>query len=675
MFNAKMSKNFNFLRALPALIAAGLAGCASVGSPGGGLYDETPPVLKQSTPAEGSTNVEKQRIVMRFDENIKLDKAQEKLVVSPPQQKAPQISSNAKTLTIELLDSLIPNTTYSIDLGNAVQDNNEGNPLEGLSLLFSTGDHIDSLQISGHLLNAADLEPITGAYVGIYKVREADGTPVMLDSVSAESLGDSILLLRKFERAGKTDEFGAFRIMGCAPGAYRLYGLVDGNNTFTYDLNTEDVAFCDSLIIPSMSNKQRQDTIWADSVTIDTIKTVGYIDYYPSDLLLYSFNEGKQNRYLDDCSHPDSLHINVRFAAHMDSLPRIAFMLPDSTMLNADSLLIVEPNPTLDTLSYWIRDSIWYSADTISMQISYAFTDTTGFDVLRTDTINLYKPVVKQIQDDEDNDTGKKGKKGGKKGKKKKEEAEEDSIKAPVITYMTIKQIAGQNLDIGRRPQFEVSAPLASCDVDGIHLERQKDDTLWVDMPFRWEADSLHPRRFKLFAEPHFNPGENYRLTIDSAAMHDIYAHPLNKQVLNFKEKKQEDYAHLLFNIEGISSPAFVQLVDAKDKPIQQMPVVNNQAKFVHVPAGKYFARLVVDKNNNGKHDTGNLFLRTKPETVYYFNAELQLRANWSVSQTWNPTAVPVLNQKLEEVKQNKPKEKKEKKSKNEEYLRKLGKL
>lgn len=673
MFRAKNSHNSHYLKCLPALVAVGLAGCASMGNPGGGLYDETPPVLRQSSPSDGATGVNRQRITMRFDENIKLDKAQDKLTISPPQEKAPQIMSNAKNLSIELFDTLMPNTTYSIDLGDAVQDNNEGNPMESLSILFSTGDHIDSMQISGHLLNAADLEPITGAYVGIYKVKDADGMPIMIDSVSAESLGDSILMKKKFERAGKTDAKGAFRIMGCSPGTYRIYGLIDGNTNYRFDLNTEDVAFLDDLIVPSMDNRQRYDTVWADSTTIDSIKIEGYIDYQPSDIVLYSFNEGRQNRYLDDCTRPDSVHISIRFAAKMDSLPQLSFMLPDSTFICADTLLIAEPNPTNDTLSYWIRDSIWYSADTLSLQLTYAFTDTTGFDILRTDTISLVKPEVKPAVTDDSGDNDKKKKKGR---RKKKDEAETDSImpELPVITYMAIKQIAGQTLDIGRKPQFEVSAPLDSCDLSGLHLEHQQ-DTTWIEMPFSWLPDSLNPRRFTLIADPHFTPGYNYRLRVDSAAMHDIYFNPVNKTTLQFKEKKPEEYAHLLFNIEGITSPAFIQLVDNKDKVIQQAPVAGGQAKFTHAPSGTFYARMVIDSNNNGKFDTGNLMQRKHPETVYYLNTELQLRANWSVSQTWNPTLVPILEQKPEAVKQNKPKEAKEKKSKNEEYLRKLGKL
>ena len=686
MFMANLGKKPFIIASVTTLFAAGLMGCASMGTPGGGLYDETPPVLRSSEPKDGGINVSKKRIVLHFNENVKLNNATEKMTVSPPQEKSPTILSNAKTVSIELQDTLKPNTTYAIDLGDAVQDNNEGNPMEGLSLLFSTGDHIDSMQISGHLLNAEDLEPITGAYVGIYRVKEADGTPTMKDSLTIESLGDSVLLKYPFERAGKTDALGAFKILGCAPGSYKLYALTDGNTNYRYDLTTENVAFLDSLVIPSMENKQRYDTIWTDAAVvegaptdslqdnrqIDTIRVSGYINYQPSNLVLLSFNEGKLTRYLDDTSRPDSLHLSIRFAAHMDSLPHLTFLMQDSLRMEGDSVLIAEPNPTYDTLSYWIKDSLFVSADTLRLEMTYLYTDTAGIDVLRTDTIPLLKPVVKNSQKkDEAND--KKSKKG-KRGKKDKK-AEEDSIPKIETVFMTMKQIGSNSIDIGKKPRFEVSAPLADINRNQLHLQ-YKLDTLWIDMPFKFEPDTLHPRRFVLYGEPHFNPGTTYRLTADSASMHDIYGHPINRTSLEFKEKGIDDYAHLLFNIVGLNGrPAFVQLLDAKDRPIQQRKVIGNQAKFIHVPAGSYFARLVIDDNRNDKFDAGNLFERKQPESVYYLNKKLDLRVTWTYDEEWDLNAIELLKQKPEDVKINKPKEAKEKKSKNEEYLRKLGKL
>ena len=650
---------------LAALSLSGLFGCASTGTPGGGLYDETPPVLRNSNPAIGATGVKAKKITLHFDENVKLDNATEKMTVSPPQSKMPTIQSNAKTVTIELQDDLLPDATYSIDLGDAVQDNNEGNPMESLSLLFSTGDHIDSLRISGYVLNAADLEPVTGAYVGIYS-----------DTLQ---MSDSLLMTVPMQRAGRTDALGKFTILGIAPGSYRIYALIDGNSNYMYDLNTEDIAFIDSLIVPSTTGRIVHDTIWQDldSTIIDTIKMRDELVYLPDNLILKSFNEGKVTRYLDDISRQDSLHINVRFAAKMPELPTISVV--DS--LEAPIDLVVEPNPTLDTLIYWIKDSLHIKMDTLNLQMSYLYTDTTGIDIIRTDTVRLTKPVVKPVKD---NDKGKDEKGKGKKNDKKKrsrpnkEEAPADSLAADsvpkvIVTYMDFKLLSKSPIDIGSKPVFEASAPLDSLDVSKIHLE-QKVDTIWKPMQFHLVHDTANIRQYIMYADPHFSPGQSYRVTVDSAAMHNIYGHPVKKAEITFDEKKPEDYSHLLFNITGAEGPAYVELLSEKDVPVYKVKVKDGKAKFVNVNEGKYFVRLVEDRNDNGKFDVGNLEKKIQPENVYYFGAELQLRANWDTEQNWDIKQTELYKQKPDSVKINKPKEKTEKKSKNAEYLAKLGK-
>jgi len=265
-------------------------------------------------------------------------------------------------------------------------------------------------------------------------------------------------------------------------------------------------------------------------------------------------------------------------------------------------------------------------------------------------------------------------KKSRKRKGKKNEEETTDTIAAPVTIFMQMNMTSGNSIDIGKKPRFEVSAPLDSLHIERIHLQVQK-DTLWEDMNFQWVPDSVHPLRYTMLAEPHYTPGGSYRVCIDSAAMHNIYGHPIDQCQFTFKEKKVDDYAHLLFNVTGIEGPAFIELLNSSDKPLQRADVINKQAKFVNVTPGTYYVRLIADTNGNGRFDTGNLFEHIQPEKVYYFSGELQLRSNWSINQNWDVNEIPVLKQKPEQVKKNKPKEKKEKKSKNEEYLRKRGKL
>ena len=635
-------------------------------------------MLVRSEPAEAATSVNRQKITMRFNENIKLDNANEKMTISPPQVKAPTISSNAKTLTIELRDTLQANTTYTIDLGDAVQDNNEGNPLENLSLTFSTGDHIDTMKVMGTLLNAKDLEPVTGAFVGIYALdedgifpargKEGDSLQLAIDSIVA-LYPDSIFSLRPFERAGKTDSYGRFTISGVGPGKYRMYAVKDGNTNYMYDVNTEDIAFVDSLIIPSVGSHTASDTIWNrfDSLKVDSIYVHEVTDYYPNDLCLRMFNEGHVIRYLDDMKWKDSTQITLNFAARMPEPPVITLLDEEDrgpARLDKDVWLICEPNPTNDTLVYWLRDSLVYHRDTLHLTVTYPFTQN-GIDIIRTDTMHLEKPEINVPEDQHPEDKDDKKKK--KRRKKDQEEAPKDTL--PKTVFMSIK-LLDSKIDVGKRPRFETSAPLDSLNTEALHLEQQK-DTIWVPLDFELVQDSLRLRRYTLHAKPHFSPGQNYRLICDSASMFDIYGHPLDSIAMTFSEKKSDEYAHLLVNVQGVEGEAFVQLLNEKDNPVQQVSVKNGQARFPQAPVGKCYVRLVEDRNGNGIFDVGSLDGRIQPENVFYLPKMLEMRENWDYSETWNVRATELDKQKPDELKQNKPKEKKEKKSKNEEYLEK----
>lgn len=117
--------------------------CASMGNPQGGPYDETPPKVVRSNPDNKTINNKQKRISLLFDEYIKLENASEKIVVSPPQKEMPEIRTEGKRIDIELFDSLQPNTTYTIDFGDAIVDNNEGNPMGQYTYSFSTGNEIE----------------------------------------------------------------------------------------------------------------------------------------------------------------------------------------------------------------------------------------------------------------------------------------------------------------------------------------------------------------------------------------------------------------------------------------------------------------------------------------------------------------------------------------------------
>ena len=211
------------------MIAAAMlvAACANMGRPEGGPRDELPPVYVRSNPAMGQLNVKGNKITVEFDENIALDDAMNKIVVSPAQRTTPAISSNAKRVTVELRDTLLPNTTYTIDFADAVKDLNEGNVLDGLALDFATGDTIDTLRISGMVFEAQTLEPAQGMLVGVYS-----------------NLEDSAIHTLPMDRITKTNQLGQFTIRNLKEGTYRIFALNDVNRDYHWD-RSEDVAFYD----------------------------------------------------------------------------------------------------------------------------------------------------------------------------------------------------------------------------------------------------------------------------------------------------------------------------------------------------------------------------------------------------------------------------------------------
>ena len=214
-------------KALPVIaLVAILYSCASIGRPEGGPKDYDPPRFVGSTPAAGAINNKRTKVSLQFDEFIKLEKATEKVVVSPPQIQQPEIKASGKKIQVNLLDSLKPNTTYTIDFSDAIVDNNEGNPLGNFAFTFSTGAQIDTMEVSGTVLDASNLEPIKGILVGLHA-----------------NLNDSAFTKLPFDRVARTDSRGRFSIRGVAPGKYRIFGLMDSDQNFAFTQKSEVIAF------------------------------------------------------------------------------------------------------------------------------------------------------------------------------------------------------------------------------------------------------------------------------------------------------------------------------------------------------------------------------------------------------------------------------------------------
>ena len=632
---------------LPALLMLMIVvySCASMGNPDGGPYDEEPPKFVRSTPKPFAINSKEKKVTIEFDEFIKLEKAAEKVVVSPPQLEQPEIKASGRKVVVGLVDSLRPNTTYTIDFADAIVDNNEGNPLGNYAFTFSTGTTIDTMEVSGTVLSASDLEPVKNIQVGLHS-----------------DLSDSAFMKKPFDRVSRTDSRGHFSIRGIAPGKYRIYALMDGNQNYLFDSKTEMIAFSDSIIIPAMEDAMRQDTIWKDSLTIDTIKSVGYTRFLPDDIILRAFKEENDRQYLTRSERDKENHFVLTFSARADTLPTLKGLNFDER-----DAFIIEKTDRNDSICYWIKDSLIYQMDTLEIQMDYLATDTLDRLVPQTDTLFLANKLTRAEREKLEAKAAEEKEKERKKKEKKGEKIEPEPTK-----FLTLNVDAPSAFDLDRNVYLSFDEPVASIDTAAIHMEIKK-DSLWEEIPFLFVSDSVLPRKYEILAE--WEPEKEYQLSIDSMAFKGVYGLHTNKVKQTMKVKKLNEYGNILLNITGADSTAVVELLDGSGKVLRQQRITpQNTADFYYLnPGTKFYIRLFNDRNGNGVWDTGKYSEHLQPEEVYYFPKVWEMKANFDFEENWNINAVPVEKQKLDEIKKQKPEETKKIQDRNKERARKLG--
>lgn len=590
-----------------------LAACASIGRPEGGPRDMTPPVMVSSTPAPGSVNVSNGRIDIIFDENITLDDPMNKIVVSPPQKKQAQISSNGRRVRITLRDTLRDSTTYTVDLADAVRDLNEGNILDGLAIDFSTGPSIDTLMISGIVFEGRTLEPAQGMIVGVYS------TPV----------ADTALTTLPMDRITKTNALGRFTIRNLKPGSYRVFAINDLNHDFHWD-RSEDIAFLDRDISPSTMAVEVTDT-FTDAAGNDSLVTRPATRFLPDDILLTWFNENYKPLYLVKHERPDARRLTLAMSTLSDSLPQLTLLNTVRAGARLDREAVLQSSPGLDSLTYWLRDTTLIGSDTLKIAARYLHTDTIDNITFTTDTLTF---ALRQPK------------------KKKKRDEETDSV--PKLEFVNIGISSRQPQDLNMPLLFETSTPTASIDSAGFRIEELV-DSVWMPVAAKIPSppDSLQPMR--LLTEMTWKPKTKYRVTIDSLAVTDIYGNHNRPFVQEVSTHAIEDYAALFFNIGDLGSDSAIVELLSSDKPVRLEPVRNGVATFEYVTPGAYYARLFIDRNHNGRWDTGSVADTLQPEDVFYFSKKLNLKKNWDVEQQWNIYETPVDLQKPEDIKKNKP--------------------
>lgn len=639
----------NLLLCLLALLLT--AACASIGNPDGGRFDETPPRVVGSSPADGAVNVSKRKVQILFDEYIKLEKASEKVVISPPQIEPANVRADGKRVKVDFYDSLRANTTYTIDFSDAIEDNNEGNPMGQYTFSFSTGDVIDSMQVSGRVLNAADLEPIKGIMVGLYP---ADST-----------WNDTLFRTRPFLRVSRTNGEGRFTIKGVKDGAYRVRALEDKDGDFVFSQKNERVAFDTTVYVTGSFPDVRMDTVWRDSLWYDSIRVVPYTHYTPDDVLLLAFLEDGQERHLLKTAYPEPTSFTFYFTAPSDSTPRIKGLNFDERCLVADASL------KNDTVTFWVTDTaLIHRQDTLSMILSYMETDTLGQLVVTNDTLDLspkttYAKIAaersKQIE------AWEKDRERRQKKAKKPLPYEENPYER---TWLEAGFKPSGSLAPNQNVRYLAKEPILEVDTTKIHFYVKK-DTDWLPAPFLFMPEERSAKSYMLYAE--WEPGQKYRFVMDTAAMVSVLEHESKSVRQEFHVRAVEEYGSIFIHVISPDTGVVVQLLSKNDKvEAQQRTDKDGNADFFFMKPGEYYMRCYVDANGNGQWDTGDYASGLQPERVYYFGKPLPLKAQWDLRQDWDIRAVDVARQKPMAITKQKPDKEKKLKNRNAERDREM---
>lgn len=572
-----------------------LSRCASIGTPTGGPKDTLPPVVVAVVPEDGATNFKSKSIYIEFDEYVQLKDQQKEIYVSPAMGKKPVFTMRGRGIYIQIKDdSLLPETTYAIEFGSSVADNNESNALHGLRYVFSTGNTIDSLICSGYTEDSYTADSLGKSFIWFYEA----------DSVETPDTYDSTIFKYKPSKIARSQNNGIFIAQNLKPVPYRVYAIFDANDNQTYEPSIDKVGFVDGVYNPA---EMPDFSIWYDSVR-----------RYPSaDPQLYFrlFTDVSFRRQsLQEATRPEQHKVVLSFGASN----------PDIRSLRLDSVpqdkIIVEPlSKGRDTLALWLNVPSESLPDTLRGEIVFMAHDT--LNVLRETKEELklsWRRIESRDQERE--------RERNERARAKAEAAGEEWKEPPTpSTFAMIDFAKSAEVNPEQDLPLEFATPLTRFDSTAVELLSfgEGGDTLRERAIFI--PDTANVRRWHLRSR--WLPDRQYRLRIPPDALADITGEGNDSITASLTVSKVEDYATLRLKVtprhEG--DLYILQLVDANGTLLREERGVGaGEHTMLYVPAGDMRLRIIEDVNGNGEWDGGNLVERRQSERAEFYKNDEQ---------------------------------------------------
>ena len=626
-------KDSKFIIYIFIALLTGIISCAKIGQPEGGPKDEDPPVIKKTKPASYATNAFPKKISIEFDEFIILENERSEFVISPFFEEEIYPRINNKSVIVDLrkieLDS---NQTYTINFGECIADNNERNKFPNYSFVFSTGDFIDSMSLSGNILDAFNLKPIEeGLNAFLYKNHH--------DSIPLTSTPDYI---------ARVDKEGNFIFRNVAFGTYRLFALNDGNMNYMYDQPDEAIAFLDTLLtlepfeafVPVVQDTAKKDTgIDNNVVTIDTIDTKNkeLVDSTETDSVLTVLNDYvvelrlfKKHTYkqkLSEYKFNNQQYISLKFDDELkeeDLNVKLLYPTYDSAWY------LKEFYEKDKKANYWFIDTALAKSDSIVIQAAYPILDTNDNIVTKLDTLLFENKKKKE-------ETKPKEEKPEKQRFRLRNREEADTVVKDTIIIPKTPLKHG----IGKITEHDINKPvdvLGDIPFGNVSMERIQlyymDDTIEVPRTFKIEYDSVDLKKFRILHE--WEDFATYKVRIPEGTVTDIYGAINDTLEFSFTTQKADFYGALKLTLTGIQYPTVLQFMGEKEEVLDEFYVKSDKVilkEFIH--PGKYFLKGFIDINDNKKWDTGDYYIKKQPETVFYYDGTIEIKSNWEMDISW----------------------------------------
>lgn len=568
--------------------------------------------MTHSVPAINATNFKGQKFTFTFNEFIQLKDHQKKMLISPPLKYPPIITLKGKKIILEVSDTLLQNTTYTLYMGDAIEDNNERNPIPNFEFAFSTGATIDSLSMVGNVTDAFTNKPIEGALVMLYSIFE-----------------DSIPYLSKPMHVAKSRKNGSFRVNNLKSIDYKIVTITDANSDYLYNQGGEQIGFLNSPF-------SKENLIPASDT--NTMKS------FNAQIRLFKEELASQIITGSDRSTRNA------FQVFFSRVPVGNINIKPLNFSAKEPWFKIEPDNNGDTLKYWITDTSIFAIDTMRLAVSYQ----------KTDSLNQLHPTIDSLtlvyfNTEEDNN---------KEGKGNKNESEKDNNRGKgggnLLSNIagkarknknteTTKAVNPMSFSISNNGEAKSGVPLVftlpfpakEVNADGIMIFNATDSIM--EPQVKLVADSISPLKYSITRN--WEASKTYKMITLPSTFITYDCRPIDTLKVMFKGADPENFGIINLNFSGFSNGIVAELLNEKGVLVDRATTTKNSTiTFKFIKPAKYKLRIIDDQNCNGKWDSGNYLKGIQPETVHIYQdskkrEELNIRANWETDLDFkNPT-------------------------------------